>query len=398
MLTLLKFVGYRRLLAADALSSLGDTMLLIVLGVMLKNETGSSSAAGLVALAMLLPNLAGPLLGAVADRFSRRRVLVTVSVVMVPVVLLVAVASGTAMVVVVYLVALGYGFAFVLIGSAQAGLVPHLVPEPMLGRANAAIRMLSEGARFLGPGIGVLVYTAAGGDAVAIIDAATFACAAILLARIPRQDRAPALPTSPRTDLMAGIKHLRRSPVLRRTVGAAMVAFATIGFLETAVFAVVTDGLGRPAAFVATFAVAQGACAIPAGLVAGAVMDRLGAVRTAAAGLGVFGVSAALLMVPVTPVAVAGAGIGAIGMTWFFIAFGTAIQQNTTDSVQGRAFGSARALVTAAQLVGIGVGAALGTAVDHRFLLAAIVLGCAGAFVLTWAPARAELAQARQAG
>ncbi len=387
MLTLLRRTAFRRLLIADGFSSLGDTMLLVVLGVMLKDETGSSSAAGLVALCMLLPNLAGPFLGAVADRFSRLWVLIAVSVAMIPVVLLVLVASGPATVAVVYLVAFGYGFAFVLIGGAQAGLVPQLVEEHQLGRANGLIRMLSEGARFIGPGVGAVVYGMAGRDTVAVIDAVTFACAALLLLRMPDRDRVPPA-DSARTGVLEGLRHIRRLPGLRRTVGAAALAFSVIGFLETAIFAVATDGLGRPAAFVATFAVAQGACAIPAGLLVGRVLDRLGAVRTTAAGLAIFGLSAALLSVPLEAVAIAGAGVGAIGMTWFFVAFGTAVQQHTPDSLQGRTFGSARALVTLAQLTGIGVGAALGTVVGYRLLLAAITIGCLGGCVLAWTSPR----------
>src|SRR5947208_6350239 len=74
--SLLRHRPFRVLLAGQTLTLFGDLALILVLGVWAKNLTGSVSAGGAAFFAMIAPTLAAPLLGAVVDRFPRRRILI----------------------------------------------------------------------------------------------------------------------------------------------------------------------------------------------------------------------------------------------------------------------------------------------------------------------------------
>ena len=69
----------RLFLAGQSLSLLGDTALWLALGLWAKDLTGSSSAAGLVILAIVAPQLAAPLGGLLVDRVRRRTLLLVIN-------------------------------------------------------------------------------------------------------------------------------------------------------------------------------------------------------------------------------------------------------------------------------------------------------------------------------
>src|SRR5690242_1066876 len=63
-------------------SGFGDSAMLLVAGVWVKTLTGSSSLAAAVTFCIWAPALAGPVLGALADRVRRRPLLIRVNVVL----------------------------------------------------------------------------------------------------------------------------------------------------------------------------------------------------------------------------------------------------------------------------------------------------------------------------
>ena len=69
----------RLFLAGQSLSLLGDTALWLALGLWAKDLTGSSSAAGLVFLCIVAPQLASPFAGLLVDRVRRRSLLLAVN-------------------------------------------------------------------------------------------------------------------------------------------------------------------------------------------------------------------------------------------------------------------------------------------------------------------------------
>src|SRR6266436_2874758 len=72
---------FRLLFGAQVTSMAGDSILLIVLAIWMKELTGSSGLAGAVILAVAAPMLLSPLLGWAVDRVRRRPFLVFINTV-----------------------------------------------------------------------------------------------------------------------------------------------------------------------------------------------------------------------------------------------------------------------------------------------------------------------------
>jgi MFS family permease len=390
---LIRIGDYRRYVTAMLVSGLGDMMLLRVLGIVLVSQTGSSSAAGLIGFCLVVPALAGPVLGTAADRVAPRRLFVGLSLVMaVVVVVLTFIAMGTGEFWLLYLVVVAAGLASALTTSAEAGVVPGLVPPVLLGRANALLSTVAEGSRIIAPALGtLLLYRWLGVLPVAVIDAMSFFAVVLLIptirAKVMRTARVSGSDGESWTDWVRqsadGVRHLLRTAQLRPLLLGAYLAWAGIGFLETAIYATVLHGLHQPATFVALLGIAQGIGAIPAGLAAGVLTSRWGSPRLTAAGLLVVAIGTALFFTAVPAAVVAGAGVQAIGITWFFIGFGTALQQLTPPHLQGRAAGSAWAGLTVFQAGGILLGAGAGLVVDYRVLLAVIAVAALVGAIIT---------------
>ena len=89
--------GYRLLFAARTISLLGDWFSLIAVIALLREVVGSDPEAlgGMLILRLLPFFLAGPLAGVIADRFSRKWIMITTDVVRVLLVLALLAAPAT---------------------------------------------------------------------------------------------------------------------------------------------------------------------------------------------------------------------------------------------------------------------------------------------------------------
>src|SRR5919206_4172570 len=74
--SLLKNVRFVQLWVGQGISFIGDAVSMVALVILVVQITGSASAVGGVLMARLLPTLASPLAGVLADRLDRRTVLV----------------------------------------------------------------------------------------------------------------------------------------------------------------------------------------------------------------------------------------------------------------------------------------------------------------------------------
>jgi MFS family permease len=172
---------------------------------------------------------------------------------------------------------------------------------------------------------------------------------------------------------------------LRQIIGAIAVALVVIGFVETAMFAVVDEGLGRSPAFLGVLEVFQGVGAIAAGLTAARAIRRFGEVRVAGVGLACFAAGVALLIPGELAAAFAGFAVAGVGVAWAVIGFVTALQRLTPLHLQGRVSGTAGMAIGVPQTFSIALGAVLITVVDWRLLLGLmglVTLAC-GIFLLT---------------
>jgi MFS family permease len=189
-LDVLRMREFRLLFSGHAVSVVGDRMVVVALAFAVLEIGGSTSDVGLVLAAGTFPLVATVLVGGVvADRVSRRAVMVVAD--------LVRVASQGAMAALliagageVWMLALLAGVTGAATGffsPALTGLLPEVVPPEQLQPANALRTSATSTGEILGPAVaGVLVAAAGAGWAIGI-DAVTFAVSAACLAmlRVP---------------------------------------------------------------------------------------------------------------------------------------------------------------------------------------------------------------------
>jgi MFS family permease len=382
---------FRRLLVGNSLSSFGDTALYLTLGIWAKSLTHSNAAAGAVFLALGIPALFAPLAGHLADRARRRSLLITANAITAAMVLSLLAVRSVGQLWIIYLVAFCYGISFDVLGSAGAGLRKDMLADDDLAAANAALQSIGYGMRIVAPLVGAGLFVAFGGGAVAIFDAATFAAAIGALASIKVDESAPepADPGSFWRDLAAGFRHIRAVPVLAQITFVTACAFAVIGLGESAIFAVIAEGLHKPPSFFGVISAVQGAGAIIGGVLLAPVMRRIGAARVVGLGLAGFALGSAALTTGSVALCLGGMVFDGIGLVWLVAGTGTATQRHTPPRLQGRVSSAWTMVVLTPQTVSIAAGAALISFVDYRLLLLAIIVTtgtCASLLLIRPAP------------
>src|SRR6185436_14253968 len=183
--------GFTRLYAGLTTSMFGDSVMLLVLSMWVKTETGSNAQAGLTFFFMAIPALLAPLLGIGIDRVRRKPLLVWGHIASGVLVLPLVLVRGPGEVWLIWTVAAVYGVSFIVLPAALNGLLKELLPEEMLVDANASLQTTKESFRLFGPLIGALLFTWLGGWAVAVLDAASFFLAALVIATISVVEQAP---------------------------------------------------------------------------------------------------------------------------------------------------------------------------------------------------------------
>lgn len=224
-LHVLRLRDVRLLVAGRGISVVGDRMVAVALAFAVLELGGSAADVGLVLAAGSAPLLLSVLAaGVVADRLSRRTVMVAADLLRVATqgalaVLLVTGAAEVWMVAVLAaLTGLGTGF----FGPASIGLLPQIVAPEHLQRANAVRASAASAGEIAGPlAAGVIVAAAGAGWAIAA-DAATFAVSAACLVALRLPEREAREPSSFVADLRSGWRAVRS----RRWVWSFIVYFA----------------------------------------------------------------------------------------------------------------------------------------------------------------------------
>jgi MFS family permease len=376
----------RLLLAGQTLSFFGDMAMFLVLGIWAKDLTGSNAAAGLVFFVLAVPQLFEPLAGWVVDRLPRKPVLLAAHGSLAVVMLLLLLVDGREDLWLIYVVAFLYGAGGAFAYPARNGLLKTILPDELLGQANGALQSAREGFRVVAPLLGAGLYAAIGGGAVAVLDSLTFVASVATLVVLKVSEPKPEPPEHRfLRELAAGAQHIWQIVPLRQIVGAVAVALVVIGFVETAIFAVVDQGLHRDPAFLGVLETFQGLGAIAGGLTAARAMRRFGEGRVAGVGMALFAVGTGLLITGSLGAAFAGLAVAGVGLAWVVVAFVTALQRMTPIHLQGRVSGTAGMTIGVPQTFSIALGAVLITVVDWRLLLgimAAVTFAC-GVYLLT---------------
>jgi MFS family permease len=209
--SLLKNTRFLRLWIGQGASFLGDAVSMVALVVLVVQVTGTASAVGGALIARLLPTLASPLAGVLADRLDRRIVLVASDLARAGLVLGLIFATNLAT---IYVLVFLMGLARTIFNPTVRAAFPSVVGGGDLTRANALIVGTFSVSETAGPALGGLLVATVGVDAAFVIDSATYLISAALLSLIP-------LPRPQRgegdaglgEDLRSGFAYLARSRV-----------------------------------------------------------------------------------------------------------------------------------------------------------------------------------------
>src|SRR5437588_2133367 len=180
----LKSRDFRLLWAGQTVSLIGDSAFLVALGWKTFTFTHSKGSLGLVlmanAAAMLTTLLIG---GALADRYSRRRLMIASDLVRAGVVAGLATVDATGHLSLTWLIvfAAGVGLGDGFFQPAFGGVVPLVVEEGHIASANSLISMARHGSLLIGPAFTAAVYYSAGSATVFGLDAWSFIFSAVLV-------------------------------------------------------------------------------------------------------------------------------------------------------------------------------------------------------------------------
>jgi MFS family permease len=351
--------------------------MLLVLSMWVKTLTGSNALAGLTFFFMVLPALGAPLLGVWVDRLPRKAILVWGNFASALAVLPLVLVRDEGDVWLIWAVAFLYGVSFVVLPAAVNGLLKDLLPDDLLVDANSSLATIKEGYRLFGPLVGAAIFATAGGWVVAVIDAATFAVAGLLIATLKVEERPVAAKSTFREDVLAGLRFLAGDRILRHVLAGLAISILVIGFFESSIYALM-DAFGKPPTFSGVFVTCQGVGAVLGGLTAGRAVRRLGEI--AACALGLTALAAATLVCVVAPtiaVVLVGAAICGIGLPWTFVSFTTLMQRRSPSQLIGRVSAAVEVLVATPQAISLALGSLLVSLLSYRqifVIIAAVIL------------------------
>ena len=374
---LLRRKDFRLLFAGQALSMFGDSAMLLVLAIWVKELTGSNGAAGLTLVFVALPSLIGPLGGWLVDRVRRRPFLVVTNLCSALSVLPLLAVRSAEHVWLIYSVATLYGTLLVLHVAALNALLKAMLPENALGSANAVLQTVKEALRLVAPLTGAALYTVVGGGGVALLDGVTFVGAAIALNALTVAEPEPvSRRESLREELVAGLRFLWGSgPLLHVTVALGL-ALLVVGIAESVVFAIV-ESLGRPPEFVGVVVAIQGVGAVLGGFAAAVLIRGAAEVRTVVLGLVAFSVGAIVMVASWLPLLAVGVVLAGFGLPLVLVGFVTSLQRSASGALMGRATTAAYLVIGIPQTVSVALGALLVSMIDYRYLLGMMAGGTA---------------------
>jgi MFS family permease len=363
--------GFGHLFTGVSTSMFGDSVMLIVLSMWVKSLTGSNAAAGMTFFWLVLPSLFAPLFGLFVDRVRRRPLLIWANVASAVCVLPLLLVRDAGDVWLIYAVAFVYGISFVVIPAGLNGLLKEVMPPALLVEANASLQTIKESFRLVGPLAGAALFSALGGGAVAVVDAASFLVAAAVIGSMRVHEDQPVRSAQHwRLELTEGIRHIWYDVLLRHTLVALGVTVLVVGFSESAIFAV-TDAFGRPVEFIGVLLTVQGVGAIAGGLTASRIVRRCGEAGTLAVSLAVLAVGAVLMaLAPSLWLVFLAVVTFGYALPPMMIAFGTLMQLRTPSRLMGRVSTANDVVLGTPQTVSIAVGALLVSLIDYRLIFA----------------------------
>lgn len=395
--------GFRRFWIASTVSDVGTpvTTLAIQLLVVVTLEA-SATEVGVVSGARWLPYLLlGLLVGVLADRVRRRRVLVATDLARAAVLVAVPVLTFAGLMSVPLLAAFMalFGLLSLMNDAVHQSFVPQLVPAPLLPRAWARLEQSSSAAQTAGPAAAGVLVSWVGAPLAVLVDALSYLASAALTATLPVHEARPPRPPGGRRpprdlvlelgrDLREGLSWVYRHPRLMPFATTSHGWFLFFSMFNTvyAPFALREVGVGAAGLGLTLAALGLGGV-LGSGL-AERIALRIGVVRIVAGSWALqAGGFAVIALAPAASAVDAAAHAGAPG-AWpavamlaagqFVAGFGFGAgcpiemayrQAVTPDRLQGRMNGTMRSLNRAAIVVGAPLGGVLADVLGLRVAL-----------------------------
>jgi len=179
-------VAFRRLLIARSISSLGNAGTRVALVWYVVHRLDRPAWLGLVLIANTVPQFfVGLIGGAVADRFSRKTIVVAAYLVSSAMLVTLWLLPGTPSLLMLGGLVAVVGACAAILEPAMWALIPHLVQEGTLRPASTLRTVADQLTQILGPAAAGITVAALGPQAWFALDAATFVAAAATFAAIP---------------------------------------------------------------------------------------------------------------------------------------------------------------------------------------------------------------------
>ena len=349
--------GLRNLQLAGIGSTFGIWAYGIAIAVFAYNAGGAKAVGLLYFVRWSLAGASAPWLALLADRISRRRVMLGADLVRAGLVgAMAAAAAAHGPTLLVYGLAVVASIAGAAFQPAQAALLPSLVRTPEeLAASNVALSTTSSVGMFAGPALGGALLAVGSPWVVFAVVAAAFLWSAACLVRIPADS-----PTPPEGEaekvmpaLLGGFRAIASEPTLRVLVGLSGGQTVVAGALEVLLVIVALRLLHAGNAGVGWLNAAVGVGGLLGAVAAAALAGRKRLARDFGAGLLLFGLPLALTAAWTNTafVVVLFAAIG-VGNTIVDVSSITLMQRTTEGEVLARVFGVLESLIFVALAAG----------------------------------------------
>ncbi|HET8642349.1 MAG TPA: MFS transporter [Pseudonocardiaceae bacterium] len=376
--------------AGQSIATLGDSMLVLVLPLLVLDLTRSPLHVGLVVAVAEVPAFLGFLSGWPRRHLGAQPLLVSYD--LSRGVLLVGIAAlfwaGAGTLAAVYAVAFLVNLVSTMFRPTRIEFITHVVPEPALRRFNSMDRTLEALAMAAGAGLGGFAYLVLPLPAVFGLCALTFLVSGVslLALRVPAGAFRGAGAERVRTSFRAAIAAVRRRPVPVCLIGGETVTGMSFGIFLATFVVYAREFLGVDSATFGAFEMVQALAATAAGLLLAS--GKLGWSDRRLAVLGYLGMGLSMIALggndEVWPVFVLMVALGVTNML-YAVSVRTLLQTSASEQELIHVFAAESVLSRSAQIGGAALAGALLTfaAVPVGWML--VVAGLLAAASGVWA-------------